>query len=74
MDQFTWYGAISRLPLARTTAFVIPAVPIASFIFAIIFLGERPTHREIIGVTLVVIGVLTLVTGTGARADVNYHE
>jgi drug/metabolite transporter (DMT)-like permease len=67
LGSFTWYGAISRLPLARTTAIVIPAVPIASFIFAIVFLGEQPSRHELIGIAVAVIGVIVLVTGTGAR-------
>jgi len=44
--SLTWYGAISRLSLTWTTAFVIPGVPLLSFAFAIIFLGERPNLRE----------------------------
>lgn len=61
--SFTWYGAISRLSLTWTTAFVIPGVPLLSFIFAIIFLGERPDLREYIGITVAIIGVAGLVTG-----------
>jgi drug/metabolite transporter (DMT)-like permease len=64
--SLTWYGAISRLSLTWTTAFVIPGVPILSFVFAIIFLGERPNLREYIGISVAIIGVAALVTGADA--------
>jgi drug/metabolite transporter (DMT)-like permease len=64
--SLTWYGAISRLSLTWTTAFVIPGVPILSFAFAIVFLGEHPSLRELIGISIAVIGVAALVT----QADV----
>jgi len=70
MGSFTWYGAISRLSLAWTTALVIPAVPIVSLILAIIFLGERPGPHEIVGITLAVIGILALVIGSDAGRNV----
>src|SRR5579863_857506 len=40
LGSLTWYGAISRLSLAWTTAFVIPGVPNLSFLAAMLFLGE----------------------------------
>ena len=67
MGSFTWYGAISRLSLAWTTALVIPAVPIVSLIFAMIFLGERPSAHELAGIASAVIGILALVLGSDAR-------
>jgi drug/metabolite transporter (DMT)-like permease len=67
LGSLTWYGAISRLSLAWTTAFVIPGVPILSLIFAIIFLGERPTAREAVGVAIAIAGVIALVVGADAR-------
>jgi drug/metabolite transporter (DMT)-like permease len=70
MGSFTWYGAISRLSLAWTTALVIPAIPIVSLIFAIVFLGERPGFHELAGILLAVIGILTLVLGSDARRHV----
>jgi drug/metabolite transporter (DMT)-like permease len=69
MGSFTWYGAISRLSLAFTTALVIPAVPLAALVFAIIFLGERPSPRELIGVAVALTGILALVLGSDARRN-----
>jgi O-acetylserine/cysteine efflux transporter len=70
MGSFTWYGAISRLSLAWTTALVIPAVPIASLIFAIIFLGEHPGTHELAGIALALIGISALVFGSNGQRDV----
>jgi drug/metabolite transporter (DMT)-like permease len=70
MGSFTWYGAISRLSLAWTTALVIPAVPIASVVFAIIFLRERPSSHELAGISLAVAGIVALVLGSDARRSV----
>ena len=67
VGSVTWYGAISRLSLAWTTALVIPGVPILSMAFAIIFLGERLSHRELAGIAIALIGVAMLVSGSGGR-------
>ena len=66
LGSLTWYGAISRLSLAWTTALVIPGVPILSMAFAIIFLGEHPGYREVAGVLIAIVGVALLVTGVDA--------
>jgi drug/metabolite transporter (DMT)-like permease len=63
LSALTWYGAISRLSLSWTTALVVPGVPLFSMLFAMIFLGEHPTSREVIGVLIAVGGVLALVLG-----------
>jgi drug/metabolite transporter (DMT)-like permease len=68
--SFTWYGAISRLSLAWTTALVIPAVPIASLVFSITFLGEYPGAHELAGIAFAVAGILALVIGSDARRNV----
>jgi len=57
----TWYGAISRLSLSWTTAIVVPGVPVLSIIFALLFLGERATIREMIGIAIAAGGVLGLI-------------
>jgi O-acetylserine/cysteine efflux transporter len=66
LGSLTWYAAINRLSLSWTTAFVIPGVPIMSFAFAMVFLGERPSMRELVGITVAIIGVVALVRGANA--------
>jgi len=63
MSALTWFGAINRLSLAWTTALVVPGIPILSILFAVMFLGERATTREAIGILISVSGVLALVLG-----------
>jgi drug/metabolite transporter (DMT)-like permease len=67
LSALTWYGAISRLSLAWTTALVVPAIPLLSILFAVVFLGERATLREILGVLIAIVGVLALVMGADAH-------
>jgi drug/metabolite transporter (DMT)-like permease len=74
LGSLSWYGAISRLSLAWTTAFVIPGMPILSFLFAMLFLGERPSTREITGITIAIIGVATLVMGADASRKNHTEE
>src|SRR5271163_3274154 len=63
LGALSWFGAINRLSLAWTTALVVPGIPILSILFAVIFLGERATMREIVGILISVTGVLALVLG-----------
>jgi len=63
LSGLTWYGAINRLSLAWTTALVVPGIPILSILFAVMFLGERATVREVVGILISVGGVLALVLG-----------
>lgn len=63
LSALTWYSAISRLSLSWTTALVVPGVPLLSILFAVTFLGEHATAREIIGVLIAICGVLALVLG-----------
>jgi drug/metabolite transporter (DMT)-like permease len=67
LSALTWYGAISRLSLAWTTALVVPGIPLLSILFAVMFLGEHATHREIVGILIAVTGVLGLVLGSDAH-------
>jgi len=67
LSALTWYGAISRLSLAWTTALVVPAIPLLSILFAMVFLGERASAREIAGVLIAIAGVLVLVLGADAH-------
>jgi drug/metabolite transporter (DMT)-like permease len=72
--SLTWYGAINRLSLAWTTALTIPGVPMLSFLFAILFLGEHPSAREIWGMMIAVVGVFLLVFGSGAERKLEDTE
>jgi drug/metabolite transporter (DMT)-like permease len=63
LGSLTWYAAISRLSLTWTTALVIPGVPLLSTLFAIVFLGERATERELAGIFVSIVGILMLVLG-----------
>ena len=63
LASLAWYAAISRLSLAWTTALVIPGIPLLSILCAIVFLGERATRRDLIGVLVSISGVLLLVLG-----------
>jgi len=67
LGSLSWYGAISRLSLAWTTAFVIPGVPILSFLFTMIFLGEYPSAREIAGMVIAIVGVIALLSAADTR-------
>ncbi len=67
LSGLTWYGAINRLSLAWTTALVVPGIPILSILFAVMFLGERATTREVVGILISVSGVLALVLGADAH-------
>jgi len=63
LSALTWYGAINRLSLAWTTALVVPGIPILSILFAVMFLGERATMRELMGILISISGVVALVLG-----------
>jgi drug/metabolite transporter (DMT)-like permease len=67
LSSLTWYGAISRLSLAWTTALVVPGIPMLSILFAVVFLGESANRREIIGILIAISGVLALVLGADAH-------
>jgi drug/metabolite transporter (DMT)-like permease len=69
LSALTWYGAISRLSLTWTTALVVPAIPLLSILFAMVFLGERPTMREMAGVVIAIAGVFALVLGVDAHRE-----
>ena len=67
LSAFTWYGAISRLSLAWTTAVVVPGMPLLSVAFAVMFLGEQTTRRELFGILIAISGILALVLGAEGR-------
>ena len=61
-----WYGAITRLDLARTTAIVVPSIPILSLGASFLLLGEVASLRQCAGVLLCAGGVLLFVTAPHA--------
>lgn len=62
-----WYQAITRLDLARTTAIVVPSIPLLSLGASFLLLGETPTLFQWIGLLLTAVGVLVFVTAPDAR-------
>jgi drug/metabolite transporter (DMT)-like permease len=67
LGSLSWYAAISRLSLAWTTALVVPGIPLLSILFAVTFLGEHASGRELIGIVIAVSGVIALVSGADAH-------
>jgi drug/metabolite transporter (DMT)-like permease len=67
LGALTWYSAISRLSLAWTTALVVPGMPLLSVVFAVMFLRESVSYRELFGILVAISGILTLVLGTEGR-------
>jgi drug/metabolite transporter (DMT)-like permease len=63
-----WYQALSRLDLARTTAIVVPSIPVLSIAVSFALLGEVPTPRQWAGLALTAGGVLAFVTAPHAVA------
>jgi drug/metabolite transporter (DMT)-like permease len=61
-----WYAAIARLDLARTTAIVVPSIPILSLGASFLLLGEVASPREWAGLLLCVGGVSIFVTAPHA--------
>ncbi len=53
-----WYAAVKRLDLTRTTAIVVPSVPIVSLVVSYLVLGEKVSAREAAGFALTAGGVL----------------
>lgn len=62
-----WYEAITRLDLARTTAIVVPSIPLLSLAATFVLVGERPTLVQMAGVLLTAVGVLGFVTAPHAE-------
>lgn len=53
-----WYAAVKRLDLTRTTAIVVPSVPLVSLVVSYLVLGEKVSPREAAGFALTAGGVL----------------
>jgi drug/metabolite transporter (DMT)-like permease len=61
-----WYQAITRLDLARTTAIVVPLIPLLSFGASFVLLGEVATQAQWAGLALTAAGVLAYATAPHA--------
>jgi drug/metabolite transporter (DMT)-like permease len=61
---FLWYQTISRLDLARSTAIVVPSIPVLSLGASFLLLGEVATGRQWLGLLLAAAGVLLFVTAS----------
>jgi drug/metabolite transporter (DMT)-like permease len=57
-----WYQAITRLDLARSTAIVVPSIPILSLGASFVLLGEVPTAYQWGGLLLTAAGVSAFAT------------
>jgi len=57
-----WYETISRLDLARSTAIVVPSIPLLSLGASFLLLGEVAQPRQWLGLLTTAAGVLTFVT------------
>lgn len=66
LGTLVWYQAVLRLDLARTTAIVVPSIPLLSFAASFAILHEVPTANQWAGMALVAVGVLAFVTGPEA--------
>ena len=67
LGTIVWYAAIVRLDLARTTAIVVPSIPVLSLAASFVLLGEVPTLRQALGMALTAGGVLAFVTAPHAE-------
>jgi drug/metabolite transporter (DMT)-like permease len=64
-----WYETIARLDLLRSTAIVVPSIPLLSLGASFLLLGEVPSARQVIGMLLAVAGVLAFVTARDAHGS-----
>lgn len=64
-----WYQAITRLDLARSTAIVVPSIPLLSLAASFVLLGEVPSASQWIGLLLTAAGVLVFVTAPHAAGE-----
>ncbi len=56
-----WYQAISRLDLSRATSIVVPSIPLLSLAASFLIVGEVPTGRQIAGMLITALGVLSFI-------------
>ena len=69
LGTLAWYGAIARLDLARTTAIVVPSIPLLSLGASFVLLGETASARQIAGLLLTAAGVFAFATAPDVTAE-----
>lgn len=69
ISKILWYEGLKRLSLTKATALTM-SYPIFTLLFAAIFLKELPTAYQLVGLTIIMIGVY-LTTAKPAAKDVN---
>jgi drug/metabolite transporter (DMT)-like permease len=57
-----WYQTIERLDLARSTAIIVPSIPLLSIGASFVLLGEVASGRQWAGLALIGVGVMGFVT------------
>lgn len=62
LGTLVWYQSVLRLDLARTTAIVVPSIPLLSFVASFLLLGEVATTQQWLGLVLVGAGILLFVS------------
>jgi drug/metabolite transporter (DMT)-like permease len=67
LGTMLWYETITRLDLARSTAIVVPSIPLLSIGASFLLLGEVATARQWAGLALIAGGVLAFVTSPHPR-------
>jgi probable blue pigment (indigoidine) exporter len=70
VGTFLWYQAVTRLDLARTTAIVVPSIPLLSFGASFVLLGEVPAAHQWVGLLLIASGVFIFVTAPHAAPPI----
>jgi drug/metabolite transporter (DMT)-like permease len=70
LGTMLWYATIARLDLARSTAIVVPSIPLLSIGASFLLLGEVATARQWAGLLLTASGVLVFVTAPTATRSV----
>ena len=68
LGTIAWYAAIARLDLARTTAIVVPSIPVLSLGATFVLVGEVPTLRQALGLLLTAAGILAFVRAPHVEA------
>jgi drug/metabolite transporter (DMT)-like permease len=66
-----WYETIGRLDLLRSTAIVVPSIPLLSLGASFLLLGEVPSLRQLAGMALAAAGVLAFATAPDAAGELD---